>query len=603
MSLRYRNDIGTLRAMAVLSVVLYHFKAPFLPGGFAGVDVFFVLSGFLMADIYFEKISQGFNGCLSFYASRIRRLYPALISFCFIGAIFVYATTPAYMLNDFLKEARYALTFTSNIFYLNNSSYFDAPSEKRWLLHTWSLSVEWQFYILFPILIYCSNAIFGKKRIHVGYAVFFISSLLLCLYFSHVTHRPTFYTISTRAWELLAGALASRIIINLSKSLSILLSALGIAIVLSSVMIIDVNNSWPNSITLIPVFGSVLCIVACNGGREFFLRHATFRFVADISYSLYLWHWLIIAYMVNMSIEFTTKTILAGVVISFALAIASRYMLEDFRSGWGKKVAISLAVFMAASFFVSQYISSALAGISKYSEYGKSKELADQFHSGCFIQGADFDIEAYKSAGCLNKENGKKTVLLIGDSHAAELSRAFRQQLNDYNIIQATASGCFPYPNASPSTACNSLMSYIYNDYLKHNKVDYIFLTGYWISYGPETMNAYLKKAISELSSHANEVYVIGEMKSFHEPFFQIALRDRKENLCSYQRDDSRAFNGQLREDVNSFGGVYLDVFDFEGGKGCNLIRGGEPLYFDTNHLTPLGAKMVVDKVKNESGI
>lgn len=603
MSLRYRNDIGTLRALAVLSVVLYHFKAPFLPGGFAGVDVFFVLSGFLMADIYFEKISQGFNGCLSFYASRIRRLYPALISFCFIGAIFVYATTPAYMLNDFLKEARYALTFTSNIFYQNNSSYFDAPSEKRWLLHTWSLSVEWQFYILFPIVIYCSNAIFGKKRIHVGYAILFVSSLLLCLYFSHVIHKPTFYTLSTRAWELLAGALASKIIIKVPKLLNILLSALGIGIVVSSFMLIDVNSSWPDSLTLTPVLGSVLCIIACNGGRDFFLRNALLRFVADISYSLYLWHWLIIAYMVNLSIGFTTGNKFLGIAISFILAIASRYILEDFRSGWGKKVAISLAVFMTASYFVSHSISSALAGISKYSEYGKSKELAEQFHSGCFIQGSDFDIEAYKNSGCLNKETGKKTVLLIGDSHAAELSMAFREQLKGYNVIQATASGCFPYPDDSPSTACGSLMRYIYRDYLKNNKVDYIFLTGYWISYGPETMNAYLKKAISDLSSHASAVYVIGEMKSFHEPFFQIALRDRKENLCNYQRSDSKSFNGQLREDVNSFGGVYLDVFDFEGGKGCNLIRGDEPLYFDTNHLTPLGARMVVEKVMRDAGI
>lgn len=603
MTAHYRNDIGTLRAIAVLSVVLYHFKVPFFSGGFAGVDIFFVLSGFLMSNIYFDKISSGFKGTMSFYASRIRRLYPTLISFCFISSIFIYILTPAYMLNDFLREARYALTFTSNIFYQNNSSYFDAPSEKRWLLHTWSLSVEWQFYIIFPIIILCSNALLGKCKIKATYILLILISLGLCLLFSHVLHKETFYALSTRAWELLFGALASQIIIKISKKVSMALSAVGLIMVSFSVCLLNVSSTWPNALTIIPVMGSVICILACNDGKEFILKNSALRFIADISYSLYLWHWLVIAYMVNLDIPFTFKGILLGLVVSLLLAIASRYLLEDFRSGWGKKVAVSLVFFMTASFAVSNSISSALAGISKYSEYGKSKDLADQFHSECFIQGNNFNVEKYKSDGCLNKESEKKTVLLIGDSHAAELSKAFRDQLKDYNVIQATASGCFPYPDASPSTACSSLMKYIYSDYLENNKVDYIFLTGYWISYGPETLNAYLKKAIEKLSSHSSKVYVIGEMKSFHEPFFQIALRDRKENLCGYQRSDSGSFNKQLMSDVESYGGTYLNVFDFEGTKGCNLIKGGEPLYFDTNHLTMIGAKMLVSDVIKTTGL
>lgn len=290
---QFRLDINGLRALAVALVVLFHFKVPGFAGGYAGVDVFFVISGYLMFGILARALDKGQLSVWDFYKARFRRIAPALIAMVaallLLGLVFL----PAFDLGLLAKQSVSAVPFLSNFKFWREAGYFDVGSQFKWLLHTWSLSVEWQFYMLLPWLMLAVHRVTrASRRFAWNCLAIFIGSLLLCLLIADDKPSANFYLLPTRAWEMAAGGLAYHLASWRADQLAMRrwVARIALLAVVAFGLTLEEGQSWPNAWTLIPVLGCALVIWA-GTGVEAFLDHPVCQWLGTRSYSIYLWHW------------------------------------------------------------------------------------------------------------------------------------------------------------------------------------------------------------------------------------------------------------------------------------------------------------------------
>ncbi|HHP0585882.1 TPA: acyltransferase family protein, partial [Vibrio harveyi] len=199
--MNFRSDINGLRAIAVISVVLFHFNPEILPGGFAGVDVFFVISGFLMTSIIFIGLENSNFSIINFYISRVNRIIPALAILCLVIMIFGWFYLTPLDFKTLGKHVSGSIRFISNSMYLKESGYFDVSANNKWLLHTWSLSVEWQFYLIYPVVLTLLYKAFGFKTLRKILIAVTVSLYLYSLYSSYSNPNASYFLLSNRAWE------------------------------------------------------------------------------------------------------------------------------------------------------------------------------------------------------------------------------------------------------------------------------------------------------------------------------------------------------------------------------------------------------------------
>jgi peptidoglycan/LPS O-acetylase OafA/YrhL len=350
-SLKYRPDIDGLRAVAVVSVVIFHLGAGHLMGGFVGVDVFFVISGYLISAIIFSEIADSRFSILGFYERRIRRIFPALF-----GMLLIFTAAASFFLLptelvDYAKSLFAAVLSSSNFYFWQHSGYFDMP-ESNPLLHTWSLAVEEQFYILFPLCLVIIRRFF-PQRLRIAVVVLFFASLIASIIMVHTAPVSAFYMPYTRAWELLLGTMVSQgIFPRLHSSILRNLATLtGMGLILYPVFFYSPKTSFPGIAALPPCIGSALIIGAGEFGTSVIGKLLSWRpvvFVGLISYSLYLWHWPVIV-LHSMGFSVTLNDLLPHrlatvipafrfdmwmeIVFSFVLAILSwRFVERPFRS-------------------------------------------------------------------------------------------------------------------------------------------------------------------------------------------------------------------------------------------------------------------------------
>jgi peptidoglycan/LPS O-acetylase OafA/YrhL len=300
MEIKYRADIDGLRAIAVLAVLLFHTDVPGFTGGFVGVDVFFVISGYLITSIILKEIKAEQFSIARFYERRIRRIFPALfpvISFVLVVGAYLF---DANAFKDLGQSIAATTLFSSNILFWRESGYFAAPSLQKPLLHTWSLAVEEQFYIFFPLSLMAIHR-YLKGKYFVWLVIAFILSLVASIY--GVVYHPaaTFYLVPTRAWELMVGSiLALGVLPDLSKNWQRnALTISGLALILYSIVAYTEATPFPGIAALAPVMGSGLIIYSGKGGSHQAQKLFTARplvFIGLISYSLYLWHWPLVAF-------------------------------------------------------------------------------------------------------------------------------------------------------------------------------------------------------------------------------------------------------------------------------------------------------------------
>ncbi|WP_151731432.1 acyltransferase family protein, partial [Acinetobacter seifertii] len=318
--MNFRFDINGLRAYAVAFVVLFHFGVFGFTAGFIGVDVFFVISGFLMTKIIMDGLKRDNFSILQFYTNRAVRIIPALAVLCGFLLILGWFELLPTDCDALAKHIIASLFFVSNIIYWRESGYFDVDSHEKLLLHTWSLSVEWQFYLLLPIFLIISFKLLKNKTIYSLIGLFLLS-LALAYFISGSRPSASFFLLPTRAWEMiLGGFLYFTPKPNISKAKKYFLEIIGFILVISSLYLFNSKTPWSSLYTLVPTIGTALILYVQNQ-ESILTNNKLAQFLGTSSYSIYLWHWPIVFWMFHKgqqnNILFITLGILTSVLLGY----------------------------------------------------------------------------------------------------------------------------------------------------------------------------------------------------------------------------------------------------------------------------------------------
>ncbi len=327
----FRPDINGLRAWAVIVVILYHFGIPGFSGGFIGVDVFFVISGYLMTRIIVQGLEQKNFSIRSFYLARARRIIPALLVLCFFLLIGGWFTLTPIDYKQLGYHVMASLLFFSNHRFASEAGYFDTASHEKWLLHTWSLSVEWQFYLILPVILVLLWRFFPGRRTVITFSgLALLASLALSVVMTSTKPSDAFYFLSTRAWEMLAGGLV--FLLMQKRSISPLVARLaeliGFALIIASTYYLSTYTPWPGAWALMPVIGAVLVLIAARPSSLFTNTRAA-QWFGNCSYSLYLWHWPLVVSLVYLEKQHDSLLISCGLILTLLLGWASYRFIEN----------------------------------------------------------------------------------------------------------------------------------------------------------------------------------------------------------------------------------------------------------------------------------
>lgn len=449
--------------------MLYHFGVPGFAGGFIGVDVFFVISGFLMTGIIIAGLERGNFSLWDFYLARARRIIPALLVLCSSLLIFGWVWLPSVDYKMLGVHVGTAVAFVSNLKFWREAGYFDAASHEKWLLHTWSLSVEWQFYILLPLGCLLLWHFFGKRGVKWALVVVGMLSLALSIYVSVRWPGPAFYLLPTRAWEMLAGGLvwwATRTQI-MPRQWAALIEGLGFALIVWAIATFDPAMLWPGYLALVPVVGAML-VLAANRQHSWFTANLFARHLGASSYSIYLWHWPLVVLLTYAGEQGNPLWIILGVSGSLMLGEVSYLFVENptrrslatftkLKESLAVLSPVIMLVFLSCVIFILgganlPIRSGAVSDSSKYiDKYSRDAYLTNTIKNEYKLECDYFNGETYiaKNEGipdtCAikNQEDG---IFLWGDSHAQALSYGLRKHLlPNYDFYQIASSGCQPH--------------------------------------------------------------------------------------------------------------------------------------------------------------
>ena len=608
----FRYDINALRAIAIIGVVLYHFKVNFFEGGFAGVDVFFVISGYLMSRVILGQINNGTFSFGSYFAKRLYRIVPALLFMVAIVTVICFFTYLPYDYKANLKNAESSILFLSNIFYWYNSpSYFDASADTNLFLHTWSLSVEWQFYLVYPFVLLLFNKLFKNRSTFstafiIFTLIFFAGSIATSNFYNS---SFSFYMLPTRAWEMLLGGVAFFADGKIKNSTGQkTLAIAGYLLILSGFFILNESLLWPGFYTLIPVTGAFLVIIA-NYSNFMPVKQNSLQFIGKISYSLYLWHWPV--YVISQYYGLGTGVVAVVVysILSISLAYVSYKYVESIQFNSKRVVVLSLAVLLAGIYSVDYFNANRLLYSNKTlllaNNIGiKQKPFYNQYRKDtCFAE----SMRIYKKKPCLCFEPGKKNILLIGDSHLAQLSQSLREEFADDNLhfLQATAPATLPTIKSYYNKKNNlrELMDFTYHDFIPKNagRIDGVIISANWAGQRVMDQDSILygiKEAIVYLKRYNIPVVIVGQTERYSVSYPIIAARSYQYNTNNhhfYLDDYSLQINNLLKDNLK---GVYVNVINEHSippvsPKNVTYMR-------DKDHVTKYGADLIVAKIKKD---
>ena len=652
----YRPEIDGLRAIAVLSVVLYHFGVPGLGGGFVGVDIFFVISGYLIGGILWgEHARTGRVSLLAFYVRRFRRLAPAFFAMAAAVALVGWFVLLPADYREFGKSLIAATVYLANVQFWRQAGYFDSGAEEKVLLHTWSLSVEEQFYVVLPLLILLLRGRAGV--LHGTLWAAFAASLAANLILTPRMPEAAFYLFHFRAWELLAGvllAIAHHQGRRLPDGVQAVASALGVLLLAGSVALIRPGPGFPGVQAVFPVLGTVLILAGAGQvnavNRMLALRGAVF--VGLISYSLYLWHWPVFSLSTTWRGAYAGPVEVAGwIALSLVLGILSwRFVEQPFRRGYLKQEeaarrvfgGVALASGVALGFALLVFVKDGLP--QRFDAQARGHIAA----TGDFIQ--DWSRCAQESAGplagvevCRIGPDGAPRVLVWGDSHLRATMDGIGVAAKEAGMpgMLIWTAGCPPLfgvtKEESASTvaenrACPAINARIEAALPSLDSVERVLVVARWSYYAegqghgldaqnrislaaapgsgleraPDLMAAALERTVDALSA-LGPVYVLRQMPempaySSHRAAWALA-HGRGETILSSLTEPRAAAEARMARadamlrDLEARGRIILiDGWDrLCDGQACSVMVEGAPVYFDTNHLTNRGALLLRD--------
>ena len=633
MKTKYRPEVDGLRAIAVISVIFYHAKfqlgknfnnIEIFQGGYFGVDIFFVISGYLITKYIYNEIKDKTLSIPHFYERRARRLLPALlvvIAFSILGAwIFMMPN----QMKAFSGSAISSLFFFSNFWFLSEDSYLADVSALKPLLHTWSLSVEEQYYLIFPIFfLFLIFKAFKKSNIIIFSLI--IISFLFSIFTSNKNPELNFYLIFSRVWEILSGVLIAKVevekSINLKKRAK-LFPFIGIVLILFSLFFFDDSIKHPGVITILPIAGTILILSSSNSseGVGHFLANKIMVGTGLISYSLYLWHFPIFAFARIKSDLLSNYDKFEFILITILFSIITYFLIEKpFRNFKIIKTKVFLIV-LGFCFFVLVSINSWI-----YFSNGLPKRYSDQvlkfisfnydynkiYQEGkCYIKINNLQKDnVFKKCKIEKFDENKKNLYLWGDSHAAHLYPGILNKFRKkYNIFHRSAATCKPFLYHEKHK-CNKINSNIINDILK-NKPNKIYLVGAWtqnkLNEDKEIKN--IEKTLIFLSKNLkeSEINLVGPSIIWSDPLPKILLKKYRlsRKIPNYLNDDKHKQRLELDKKfimlTKNINIKYHSPMRIFCKKGKCLTKVGEDpdslVTWDENHYTEKSSIYLVEK-------
>jgi peptidoglycan/LPS O-acetylase OafA/YrhL len=507
----YRPEIDGLRAVAVMSVILYHAGFEIFSGGYVGVDIFFVISGYLISKIIFHDLDRNIFSLKQFYKRRARRILPALILVLFVSVIVAWFILLPDEIKSFSENLISVNVFASNFLY-RKAGYFDSPTEYNPLIHTWSLSLEEQFYIFFPIF----SVVFfkyGYRRIIIVLITIFLLSLAYAQILASKSPVANFYMLTTRAWELLIGVFITLIFDKIkcinTRNINELFAILGFFFIIFSIFSFDEKTPFPSFWTLFPTVGTAL-IILFGDHKTFVGKILTFKIFLNlglISYSAYLWHQPLFAYMKLFSLNkpsISTMGLLASLSILMAY-LSYKFIELPFRY---KKVNEKIMYYSFALIMLI-FIMIGLIGMQ-----GRIKTFWEVKNPGLSnvtdIKGnlnyinCSSDFAKIGNADCKVVGNGQNKVVIWGDSHAGVMSKVI-PEIEGTKIYVISHSGCPPiigvrrFDKVDKISSCANTKSLeSYSKFIAEIKPSTVILVGRWSLY----LNGYYIDGIPQKNHH-----------------------------------------------------------------------------------------------------
>jgi len=621
---KYRPDIDGLRAVAVLPVLLFHVGIGLAPGGFVGVDIFFVISGYLITGLISAEMHEGTYSITKFYVRRARRIFPALFFMCAVTALLVLLFCLPSDAKRFSNALAAATLFGSNIYFYLTADYFAAAAETQPLLHTWSLAVEEQFYIFFPLILLLVRRYFGRRE-RLVMAALALASLALSIWLVRTDKAAAFYLLHSRAWELLLGGLLALGVFPAvrSRMLAGALGLIGLALIAGSVLFYRESMPFPGLAALAPCVGAALLI---HTGKDASLLTAQalslgpVRFIGLISYSLYLWHWPVAvisryaAFWYGWDPDLKLHK-LAVLGVSFAAAVLSWHFVErPFRQ---RPYRLGSAAILSASGATMAVLVAAAVVVQPLSQrFWQMPDSAERVLATldnrpansprpCFLGPKTNDFRYFDQARCLAMSNSKENWLLVGDSQAADLWAGLSEVNPEVNLMQGTASGCKPLLDLKGERRCTDLMTFLFTDFIPKHRFDVILLSARW---GSGNI-ADVRRTANALKPYAERVVVFGPHVEYKQdlPWLLAAsiLKDDPSLVdrarFGKQKQTDQLFAEQLRRD--GIGYVSLHGALCPEGKCRVTDEEGLPLAFDYGHLTASGSTFVAQQIKRSGAL
>ena len=643
--MKYRAEIDGLRALAVLPVILFHAGFEWFSGGFVGVDVFFVISGYLITTIIISEMAEGKFSIVNFYERRARRILPALFFVMAACLPFAWLWLTPNDLKDFGQSLVAVSTFSSNILFWLESGYFDTAAELKPLLHTWSLAVEEQYYILFPIFLMLTWRL-GIKWVLVLLSVVFLVSLGVAQWGAYKTPSAAFFLLPTRGWELLVGVFAAFYLkYNAHLKSHIVnqaLSLLGLGMIAYSIIAFDETTPFPSLYTLIPTIGTGLLIL-CAVPKTFSHKLLSLKFIVGIgliSYSAYLWHQPLLAFARHRLLGDVSELILIALCfISLVMAWFSwKFVEAPFRNKAkiNRKEIFIYSIFFMLLFSMIGFISHKKEGMPNrfiINTAGIQTVIDQQCHNNTDTQNLKLiNNEIFCQLGDLSSD---VDTFLIGDSHAGSISDQIGKIYKDNKKSLYSFSGGFCAPAEGFSlerygSECVEQMSKIINYIVSNEKITKVIIYAQWSNYTKgfrdkdEPQRACLKekcaksiienpyifreafvKTTSRLTKSNKEIFIIEPSPEFNFTGYDVLYKNQIfpnsfENKISVEGYLSR--NVEILDIFDSVKGLDINFIDLKNvfcdATNCYILSdSGLPYFSDTNHVNELGSNLIVDEL------
>jgi peptidoglycan/LPS O-acetylase OafA/YrhL len=628
----YRRDIDGLRAVAVAAVVAFHADPRLLPGGFVGVDVFLVISGYLITSLVAAHLEEDSFSLARFYAQRVRRLLPALLIVLATALAVGWGSLLVTEYRQLGAHVASSAAFVTNVVLWREGGYFDVAADRKPLLHLWSLAVEEQFYLVWPLLL---RVAWGRVRLTTLAATVVVLSLTMAVT-GYGGSAAAFYLPHTRLWELAAGGFLALISARPSPRSNAsalwrghLLSTTGLLLILGAAYGLSGTADYPGWRALVPTAGALLVIAAGEVAwwNRVVLGSSPFVWLGLVSYPLYLWHWPALTYLRQVSVAEPTAAeraaVVAGaIVLSWLVYLVVERPTRRLRVGWPAVLTTTtLIVLLGAVGAAGAYIWQ--EGESLPPRFPARLQAVESFRYSyeedyregrCYLMPDAKD--ATLASECLQQEPASQPLVVVwGDSHAAHLVPGLRrlQTRRPFRLAQWTGARCPPFPTASIAEpqACAGLNAGVMRDIARWRPA-VVVVAARWPLYDAEPLGPPLRAAVTALRAlGVPRIVVVGPAPNWTTRvpriLFNVLRRHPLSSTPAYVLDglvpSFRESDRDLREAANTAGAVYASAVDaLCRVDGCLVAVDGAPARlttWDDSHLTADGSSILVERLES----